>query len=374
MPSLPSSADLRKTRAGSLSRGVRFAEQPAESDDDDVPLGHAIQIKKERERKEMEERAEQRRKEEEERILLEERQREAALNREREERAKTKFAEEYAAARQRIETQRAGAENYTAYRDARARAREPSYSRPAYDSSRSHSPHTRKSGSEVDLSPDSWQSKNGSPSQSRPSSLYTPSVDSRRSSVMRGPNAHHASVEDLNSRRGRPKSSMYSNLGNGYPRSDASGSRVSIPRSNSTPVAAAMYPNFMYPGVPVPPLPQIPWNMPLLPPTPAFMLESYPRSHGSSPSRESSPSRSQIAGLPVVVAGNPFGGSQTANQPPSFKAGNEVQARRTSFRDVSDRNPRASRVLPASQSMREISTPQHPNQTVRNPIRRTTFA
>lgn len=345
--------------------------------------------KEEKERSALEDQVKKAKEAERKRAVEEEEQRKVARAKQaREEQAKAKYAEEFAAARQRIESQRAGAESYSAFREARSREREPSYSRPTYDPSSGRPSHTRTSTSETDNSPDSGQSRNNSPGQSRnnspghsrPSSMYNPLSDSRRPSVVQvqGPSSYHTSVEDLNARRGRRKSTMASALANGYPRSDASGSRASLPRSNSSPVATFMYPTFVYTNVPIPPVPQMPWGMPLLPPTPAFMLDSYPPSPASTPSREPSPSRQHFAGMPMAT-GNYYGAPQMpALVVPrqQINGENEAKARRASIREASvGSHSRTSYVLPASHSSRELR-PQHvPGPTTKlNVNRRTSFA
>jgi hypothetical protein len=367
---------------------VRFADHLVDSDDDNIPLGQAMLSKRgqeERVKRTQKERLKESAEEEKRRMFEEEeRVRIARARQEREELAKAKYAEEFAAARHRIESQRAGGENYTAYREARTREREPSYSRPKYDSSKSRSPLSQTRTSEADVPSRSGTSRDISPGSSRPASVYgPPSVGSRRSSMLHGPSSYSASVEDLNGRSGHRKSAM-TLLGNGYPHSDASGSRVSLPRSNSSPVTGFMYPTYVYGNIPVPPVPQMPWAMPLLPPMPAFMLDSYPSSP-STPSRESSPSRQNFPAMPVVGV-NYYGIPQTPSPVmPHFpiKGASEAQmrARQTSFGGQSESKNNSSRnsyALPASHSSRELrqvpSTESTSKHTRAQYNRRTTMA
>ncbi|KLO18015.1 hypothetical protein SCHPADRAFT_936481 [Schizopora paradoxa] len=318
-------------------RGVRFA---GESDaDESVPLGYAVASRKKKEEKEAflrverekreraleERRKEQRLFDEQQRAVRKVAEEEHRLRveeekRKREERARAKYAEEVAAARQRIESARSGVENAQSLREARLREKEPVYSRPAYDSDR------RQASDYFGKPPESPSTGSG---DSRPPSFPSSTEDIRRNSLAqssRPSSLHESSVEDLRSKNRRQSSASeaVNNADNrrmsssSRPMSVASTSRGTIPRSFSSPIImpmavpvpvptmpyANMGMNMMYGGIPQ----QMPmhapmWNMPLLPPAPPFMMQQFSgpshspggssHSKSRSNSRDSSPSRSR---------------------------------------------------------------------------------
>lgn len=206
----------------------------------------------------------------------------------REERQKVKYAEEVAAARLRRERQRSGSDSYSNVKEIQGSGRQPSHSRPAYDSSPPPSSSTKAfpAGPKYSRS----QSHNESSVTSRPPSLGGSPSGSRRTSIVQaGPSSHHSSYEDI--KKDRRQSSMSQSSEQHMAVSHGSSKRSSLPRSFSSPQTSSVYANYPYIGVP--PVPALPWDMPLLPPSPAFMQQQVPRSNSrsSSNSRNSSPLR-----------------------------------------------------------------------------------
>ncbi|TDL29575.1 hypothetical protein BD410DRAFT_780026 [Rickenella mellea] len=275
--SMSSPLDEGEAKAGtkgvSTARGVRFADDE-DGKEDNIPLGYALQAKRKQEQKEKFLRVEHERRmrEEEKRRArdamqkrLEEEQRAREEDRRlREERQRIKYADEIVAARLRREKQRTGSDN-------------------------SHS-------EDIYLRRTSSHSRNDSPGTSggsRPSSFSDSPGGSRRSSyVQSGHSSHGSSSEDVRSQQKHRRQSVTSE------RSDQQflfvpldqTMRNTLPRSLSNPPSGPMY--AAYPLIAVPPVPVVPWDMPLLPPTPAFMMQQYPvRSSNSAPnSRDPSPS------------------------------------------------------------------------------------
>ncbi|ESK96078.1 hypothetical protein Moror_7423 [Moniliophthora roreri MCA 2997] len=273
--------------AGTVKRGVRFAEDEKE---DNIPIGYVMRIKKQKEQKArfLREEKERRQFEEERRRVEEERRRRdqeriewekerKAWEREKkameEERKSRLYAEEVIASRQRAESSRTGMKISTgsssSLRDAPERPAQDSrrYSRLPFDSAPQTS---RNQGSDSASSPHT-----PSPGSSRPPSIVGNPVQHARPSSFHS--THTASSEDV--RLSGPGSTASAPSGSGrargptYPAWSASHSSLLIP--------------------PVPPLPvMFPTDMPLLPPSAPFMMNSYPRPRSNqSPSRSSSRNR-----------------------------------------------------------------------------------
>ena len=297
-------SQVQVSRKGAAQRGVRFLDPP--DPDDDVPLGYAIQVKKKREEKEKFLRAEREKRlkeleerraveEEEERKRLDEERRKLEMERKRlEEMKQERYKEELLAARHRRESVNFGLETL---REAQQKERKYSYSRPDYDPTPLPSSVKRRS---VDNGRADSHSPARTPGSSNPPSVQGSSEDLRRNSVPEG-DVIYASSVGFRARRNR-KHSIVSDAPSRVSQAQTDASRRNpLPRSNSTPlpipIPVGVYP-VMYPQMPpVPPIP-MGWNMPLLPPTPPFMMQQYPfvgpvagsyaNSRDSSPSRQSS--------------------------------------------------------------------------------------
>ncbi|KAJ7665532.1 hypothetical protein B0H17DRAFT_291156 [Mycena rosella] len=295
--------------ASTTSR-VRFVEDDKE---DVIPLGYALRLKKRREekakflREEQERRAfeEERAKQEAERMKREnerrrwEEEKRAWENEKRameEERKQRIYAEEVAAARLRREQQRAGggygASNSSALaaststaslRDERNKDAG-KYSRPFHDQQG-----PRRQASEPAV-PQRANTPSSSPHTSSPGSSRPPSVAGHQTGThgrnsSRPPSVHSTSEDvRLNSTSAGKRSSMAS----------LPGKNPSFDRSSTYSMWSASNPTLLMP--PVPPVPMYAMDMPLLPPTPPFMLHQYPRPRSQSSSRGSasasaSPSR-----------------------------------------------------------------------------------
>ncbi|KAJ7179051.1 hypothetical protein C8R46DRAFT_1072315, partial [Mycena filopes] len=282
--------------AATTSR-VRFVEDDKE---DAIPLGYALRVKKRREekakflREEQERRAfeAERAKQEAERLKREqerkqwEEERKAWEKEKRameEERKQRIYAEEVAAARLRREHQRAGgsygagasntgllaaSSSSASLRDERNR-----HSRPLHDQGgprrQASEPAVPQHGNTPSSSPHTSMGRNSS----RPASVHTLSSEDGR----QPPNTASAKRSSMASLPGRT---------------------TTFDRSSTYSMWSASNPTLM---PPVPPVPMYAMDMPLLPPTPPFMLQQYPRprsqnSQNPSPGRSpsGSPSRQRL--------------------------------------------------------------------------------
>lgn len=283
-----------------VKRGVRFAEDDKE---DQIPLGYILRIKKKREDRakflleEKERRVfeEDRTRQEEERLKREAERQEwdkekKAWDKEKkameEERRRRQYAEEVVAARVRREASRSGFYVWApSHETDPSQSREPKSGRSALDIT--HSPRSQASetvvmtgtpGSPYTASPASSNppsANGGSPTASGYFSSRPPSVNSANTTL--------SSAEDL--QQHRKNATKRSSLGSDH----------SI-RQTGDRASQAYYPVWSS-GYLVPPIahmPSYPMNMPLLPPTPPFMMEQNRRSHSPnsrSKSRSSSPSQ-----------------------------------------------------------------------------------
>ncbi|KAK7060572.1 hypothetical protein VNI00_001338 [Paramarasmius palmivorus] len=277
-----------------VKRGVRFAEDEKE---DNIPIGYVMRIKKQKEQKArfLREEKERRQYEEEKRKVEEERRRREqerlewekerkAWEREKraiEEERKTRlYHEEVIASRQRAENSRTGMKIATgsssSLREERSVSDSRRYSRLPFDSAlqttrtqgsdSTSSPHTPSPGSSRPPSIVGNPAGNGA-HHSRPSSFHsthTASSEEMRHSMVSGPGSTASAPSVPNWARSY-----------GYPSSNWTGSHSSL---------------LIPPVPPVPPLPvMVPTDMPLLPPSAPFMMNSYPRPRSNqSPSRSSS--------------------------------------------------------------------------------------
>ncbi|CAK5275526.1 unnamed protein product [Mycena citricolor] len=326
----PSSKPAASKSSTTTSR-VRFM---VEDKDDVVPLGYTIRVKQRREekarflREEQERRAfeeekarqeEERRKREQQRRQWEEEKK--AWDKEQrameEERKLRIYAEEVAATRLRREQQRAGfpggaskptssnllaASNSSSSLRSERKRQDPSpVSRPAYDTSRRQA--SEPTGA---LHP---HTPSASPHTSSPSSSRPASIASRGRGSSRPPSVHTNSSDDQrpsNPRRGSVTSLSVKNV-SAFDRSSWSANNPSL---------------MMMPSMPNP---MYTMDMPLLPPTPPFMLHQYPapRSHNSSPARSSSSSQSRQR-LPSNSSSQ---SRQSLHRPPPAQAGPSHQRR-----------------------------------------------
>jgi len=279
----------------SVKRGVRFAE---DDKDDQIPLSYVLRIKKRRENKarflqeERERRAfeEDRARQEEERLRRDAERREwekekKAWEKEKkaidEERKQRQYAEEVVAARIRREASRSGfyvppsAQETSRSQLGEAipvrstldvpRAPRRQASEPAVATWGSCSPYTESPASSNPPS-----ANGGSPSASGFFSSRPPSINSANTTL--------SSAEDL--QQHKKNVSKRSSLGSDHP----------FRQGTSQSYYPAWSSNYLVP--PIPPMPAYHMNMPLLPPTPPFMMEQNRRSHSSnsrSKSRSSSP-------------------------------------------------------------------------------------
>ncbi|EGO01876.1 hypothetical protein SERLA73DRAFT_71036 [Serpula lacrymans var. lacrymans S7.3] len=275
--------------AAPAKRGVRFAE---DDKDDQIPLGYVLRIKKKREEKAkfLREERERRIHEEEKRRQEEDRQKREAERREWEKEP----------ARARREASRAGQSFVPpspARQPERSVVRQPSYSRPQYGRSSSQRQHVP----ELVLSSPNPSPNDGSPVSSRPPSITgaLPATPVSQRGFSRPPSVYSAhtlsSSEDVRARDGRRVSKRNSMIGD----------------FTKQPLSPHMQPNFLpYPSQwgsipPVPVLPSMPFyavDMPLLPPSPPFMMQQYgrPRSYNNSSQGQLSQSspRQSTASLP----------------------------------------------------------------------------
>jgi hypothetical protein len=314
-PSTPSSPALSTAApnssqpvVSSSKRGVRFVEDDKE---DQIPLGYVLRIKKKREEKARFLRDQQERRAfevekarmEQERLKRDQERAEwdkekKAWEREKraiEEEKKAKlYADEVAAARLRRESQRIGMGKTSTSAPPSMREIESSfkpdsrrYTRPLYDSQQ---PRRLASEPNVQTSTKNPSPHSGSTSSSRPPSItgHSPTSGSQSSSIAhsRPPStysAHTSSMEDVRgagaSKKGR-RPSMAS---------------ISSWRPSGTDRVSS------YGFIPsVPPVPVFAMDMPLLPPTPPFMMHQYPRQR----SHHTGSAESSASSLPQRAPGN----------------------------------------------------------------------
>ncbi|KAJ6598973.1 hypothetical protein DFH09DRAFT_1129697 [Mycena vulgaris] len=309
---------------------VRFVEDDKE---DVIPLGYALRLKKRREekakflREEQERRAfeEERAKQEEERLRREHERRrweeeKRAWEKEQrameEERKQRIYAEEVAAARLRREQQRAGGgygannANVLAASSSTASLRDErnkdsgKYSRPFHDQQG-----PRRHASEPAV-PQLANTPSSSPHTSSPGSSRPPSVAGHQTGTIgrassRPPSVHTSSSEDARQPNGTSagkRSSMAS----------LPGKHPSFDRSSTYSMWSTSNPTLLMP--PVPPVPMYAMDMPLLPPTPPFMLHQYPRPRSQN-SQSSSPGRSSSSASPSRQRHPSNGSSDRVNVP-----------------------------------------------------------
>ncbi|KAI0719579.1 hypothetical protein C8T65DRAFT_706257 [Cerioporus squamosus] len=357
-----------------LKQGVRFAEEEKE---DQIPLGYVMRIKRKREEKARFLQAErERRKHEDERLRHEEEKRKWEEERAAWEREKRVMEEErkkriYADERYGFGAM-AGDGLATGQWDRNERPRperegSSSHSRTAYDPA-AH-PHMPRSNSD--------SSGSGSPADSRPNSVYgTGSAPGSRP-----PSMH--SGQDVRSRERRPSGS---GSRRGSMVSESGGSRR---QSQHVPIPPlpAVWPMNMSPSMPMPmPMSAMPMgmpmqmpqmfgigmDMPLLPPSPPFMMQQYgPRSPGQSSSRTSSPVRSQSSSPTLGRQNLPATGSSERVNRMSEARGSSASARapprptrahhqRTSSGDVPTHERRSSRApAPSSSSSHRPPAASH---------------
>jgi hypothetical protein len=217
-----------------------------------------------------------------------------------EERKQRIYAEEVAAARIRREQQRAGggygasnagvlaASSSTAsLRDERNKQDSGRYTRPFHDQQG-----PRRQASEPAV-PQHANTPSASPNTSSPGSSRPPSIAGHHSGSMgrtssRPPSVHTSSSEDAR---------QPNNASTGKRSSMASlpGKNPTFDRSSTYSTWSASNPTLVIP--PVPPVPMYAMDMPLLPPTPPFMLHQYPRPRSQN-SQSSSPGRSSPSASP----------------------------------------------------------------------------
>ncbi|RPD67190.1 hypothetical protein L226DRAFT_130343 [Lentinus tigrinus ALCF2SS1-7] len=375
-PPPPSASSHPPPLKSALKQGVRFAEEEKE---DQVPLDYVMRIKRKREEKARFLQAErQRRKYDEERRQHEEEKRKweeerAAWEREKhaieEERKKKIYADELVAARSRRDSQRygfgamAGEGLATGQWDRNERPRperegsSSSYLRPAYDPA-AH-PHMPRSNSDL-LHPmpkpsrQGSSSGSGSPGDSRPNSVYgsgsTPG--SRPPSMHSGVPTPSSSQQDVRSRErrmsntGSRRGSMVSEGGGGSWRQSQ---HVPIPPlppvwpmnmsptmpmpMSAMPMAMPMQMSMQMPmQMQMPQMYGMGMDMPLLPPSPPFMMQQYgPRSPGQSSSRSHSPQRSHSSSPTLGRQNLPASGSSERVNRMSQVRGSSASARAPSL-------------------------------------------
>lgn len=301
--SVPGSDSCTMPVVPTVKRGVRFAEDDKE---DQIPLSYVLRIKKRREDKakflqeEKERRAfeEDRARHEEERLRREAERREwekekKAWETERrameEERRQRQYTEEVAAARIRREASRSGF-----------------YAPPSEETSFHHQREVKSSRSTLDIpriprrqasEPTVPTGGSRSPYTASPTSSNPPSANgcspsasgffSSRPPSVNSANTTLSSAEDL--QQHRKNASKHSSFGSDHPSRQA-GERTSQlyhpPWSSS----------YLMP--PVSPMPLYHMNMPLLPPTPPFMMEQNRRSQSPNARSNSHSSRQKPSGPP----------------------------------------------------------------------------
>ncbi|KAJ7276486.1 hypothetical protein B0H12DRAFT_1085663 [Mycena haematopus] len=366
---------------------VRFVEDDKE---DVIPLGYTLRLKKRREekakflREEQERRAheEERAKQEAERQRREQERKQweeekRAWEKEQrameEERKRRVYAEEVAATRLRREHQRAGggygasetnllapSSSTASLRDERNKQDTGNYSRPLHDPL---GPRRHASEPAQQLATPSSSPHTSSPGSSRPPSVAGHQAGSLRGNSSRPPSVHTSSSEDARQ--------QHTN-GNATKRSSMASLPAKMPSNQfdpySTSFAFASNPTLMVP--PVPPVPMVPMyamDMPLLPPTPPFMLQQYPRpksQNSASPGRSSSsesrhrlPSSGSSERVNVVQHQQPRS-SSSSRRPSNASASSLVRPAASHQRRSSDDARRASLPPPKdSQQARGRSQP-----------------
>ncbi|GJE84204.1 hypothetical protein PsYK624_002800 [Phanerochaete sordida] len=291
---------LREERARRLStqeRTVTPRYAPSEPAREDARRLASERTKMEEERKRLEE---ERRKWERER---------AARQAAEEQRKKAAFAEEQAEARRRQEHMRSGLVprlgegiswegDREKDRQRRGSETKPAYTRPRYESTHGASPPRQASEPNIHYGGSSSASRLHIPyADSSPGSSRPPSISSRPPSMYSTPPSS-ASATDVRTRR-ESKASRHSVISNGSyspsavflpPGSPAGYPWGPVPPVPAMPVGVPMMPV----GMPMMQVPMMPYvDMPLLPPTPPFVLQQYgprksgsgQRSHSSSPTR-----------------------------------------------------------------------------------------
>ncbi|KAI9063269.1 hypothetical protein FKP32DRAFT_1676681 [Trametes sanguinea] len=306
-----------------LKQGVRFVEGEKDDKADGLPFGYVQRIKQKREEKarflqaerERRRHEDERRKHEEERRKWEEER--AAWEREKraieEERKKRMYADEIAAARSRRESMRFGSLGATTgeglatgqwdrnerYKPERESSSSTKYTRPAYDPAAHAHPLPVRSGSDSSLSlpkpsrTGGSGSGSGSPGDSRPSSVYganNVSGSSRPTSLYGTPSSSQQDVrvrERKVSGSGSRRGSMVSESGGAHRRPES----IPVPpppmpqmwgmgMPMNVPQMSPMMPMSPMQGVPMGmamPMPMygMGMDMPLLPPSPPFMMQQY---------------------------------------------------------------------------------------------------
>ncbi|KAI0661007.1 hypothetical protein C8Q70DRAFT_1052829 [Cubamyces menziesii] len=409
-----------------LKQGVRFAEGEKTDRDDSVPFGYVQRIKQKREEKARFLQAErERRKHEEERRRHEEEKRKweeerATWEREKraieEERKKRLYAEELAAARSRRESQRFGSLGSvtggglaTGQWD-RPERRQPerespsTYARPVYDPVAAHPHAPARQGSDSSIARQSRvgsaSGSGSSPSGSRPSSVYgTANMQgsSRPSSVYGTPSSSQQDVRLRERERERERERRVSGTGSrrGSMISEGGGSyrhpepvpMPPMPQMWGMNMGMGMNMN-VPPMVPMPmPMYGVGMDMPLLPPSPPFMMQQYgyrppsQNSNRNSQHSQHSPSRSHSSSptlgrhnLPasgsnerVNRLSQSHGSSSSARAPSVPRSESTPQQRRghhrTSSGDITTHRPSAGHRAQSDDRRSTISTPQRPVPT-----------
>ncbi|KAH7914202.1 hypothetical protein BJ138DRAFT_448814 [Hygrophoropsis aurantiaca] len=324
-----SHSEVKKDKLPLAKRGVRFAEVDKE---DQIPLGYVLRIKKRREEKArflLQERERRAQAEEKHRLEAERRKREAerfqreveVKEREKEWKAREEekrklleekkhreYTEAVVAARARRDASRGGHVLPSAFHDERERSiRETTRSSPARNNSspahNSSSNSLRRPAPELIVTA-SIPAYDGSPASSLP-----PTPGSQRS-ISRPPSvysAHTASSEDVRARDGRRISKRSSQAVDPkyvqltpMPNPRASLMPYGPPWGNIPPVPPLPISAMSMSAPPM--MPFYPMDMPLLPPSPPFMMNQFgnrPRSYnGSQGNTSQSSPRQSSTGLP----------------------------------------------------------------------------
>ncbi|KAJ6515803.1 hypothetical protein C8R45DRAFT_957651 [Mycena sanguinolenta] len=324
---------------------VRFVE---DDKDDVIPLGYTLRLKKRREekakflREEQEKRAHEaekakheaeRQRRELERKQWEEEKRawEKEQRAMEEERKRRVYADEVAATRLRREHQRAGggygtsetnllapSSSTTSLRDERNKQDTGTYSRPLHDQLGPR----RQASEPIQLATPSSSPHTSSPDSSRPPSVAGHHAGSLRGSSSRPPSVHTSSSEDARQQHTSTKAGK---------RGSMASLPAKMPSNQLDPYSTwfASNPTLMVP--PVPPVPMFAMDTPLLPPTPPFMLQQYPRPRSQSSQHSVSPGRS-----------SPSSGSPSRQRLPSSGSServNVVQHQQQSRSSSSSRRP-----------------------------------
>lgn len=333
--------------------------------------------------------AQERTKMEEERKRLEEERRKwererAARQAAEEQRKKAAYAEELAEARRRQEMMRSGLVPKLGEgiswegdrdRDRQRRGSEtrPAYTRPRYESTHSSPPPRQTSEPNIVSGGSSSGSRLHLPyADSSPGSSRPPSVSSRPPSMYSTPPSS-ASATDVRTRR-ESKASRRSFISDGsYSPSPVflqPGTPAGYPWGVMPPVPAIPVNVPMMPvGMPMMPMPAMPYaDMPLLPPTPPFVLQQYgprkpgssSRSHSSSPTRGSSSDAQKRHSDGAGRMSPRSTHRRTPSDDPSTRGRNGPPTAYTPPQpsSSSSRSPRTSTAIPHTQSHSANSTPQ----------------